>query len=109
MAERGVRCLASPAVEVGIRQDGSLQLKLEGGMTHEFDVMYAAFGSKPRSKLALSLGAQQDAAGNLVVDAHCRTSVKWLYAAGDVVSSLAQLAVAVGHGAIAATAIHSLC
>ena len=36
-----------------------------------------------------------------------QTSVDGLYAIGDVVSALNQISVAVGHAAIAATAIHN--
>ncbi len=77
------------------------------GARHAFDVVYAALGVQPRSQLARSLGAALDARNNVIVDAHCQTRVPGLYAAGDVVSALDQLAVAVGHGAIAATAIHN--
>ncbi|HVE51793.1 MAG TPA: hypothetical protein VNB23_00270 [Ramlibacter sp.] len=42
-----------------------------------------------------------------MVDSRQRTSVQGLYAAGDVVAALNQLSVAVGHAAIAATAIHN--
>jgi len=45
--------------------------------------------------------------GNVIVDAQQRTSVECLYAAGDIVSDLHQLAVATGHAAIAATTIHN--
>jgi thioredoxin reductase (NADPH) len=41
------------------------------------------------------------------VDAFQQTTIDSLYAAGDVVSDLHQLAVATGHAAIAATAIHN--
>jgi thioredoxin reductase (NADPH) len=43
-----------------------------------------------------------------VVGPHCDASVPGLFAAGDVVWALDQLAVATGHGAIAATAMHSV-
>jgi len=52
-------------------------------------------------------GADLDPQGCVVVDTHCESSVPGLYAAGDVVSGLDQIAVAVGHAAIAATAIHN--
>ncbi|MEO5772183.1 MAG: FAD-dependent oxidoreductase [Burkholderiaceae bacterium] len=77
------------------------------GARHAFDVVYAALGVQPRSQFARSVGAQLDGRNNVIVDAHCQTRVPGLYAAGDVVSALDQLAVAVGHGAIAATAIHN--
>jgi thioredoxin reductase (NADPH) len=44
---------------------------------------------------------------NVIVDAQQRTSVECLYAAGDIVSDLHQLAVATGHAVIAATTIHN--
>jgi thioredoxin reductase (NADPH) len=48
----------------------------------------------------------QNNVGCLEVDAHQQTTVEGLYAAGDVVSDLHQIAVAIGHAAIAATHIH---
>jgi thioredoxin reductase (NADPH) len=42
-----------------------------------------------------------------VVDDHLQTTVRGLYAAGDVAAGLNQIAVAYGHAAIAATAIHN--
>ena len=70
------------------------------------DVLYPALGCSPRSDLALSHGAARDGVGCLKVDAHQHTTVDGLYAAGDVVTDLHQLSVAIGHAAIAATAIH---
>ena len=43
----------------------------------------------------------------MVVDAHQATGVPGLYAAGDVVRGLNQIAVAEAEAAIAATAIHN--
>ncbi len=43
------------------------------------------------------------------MDAHNQTSVKGLYAAGDVVRGLDQIVVAMGHAAVAATHIHNRC
>ncbi|SNS87250.1 Pyridine nucleotide-disulphide oxidoreductase [Noviherbaspirillum humi] len=60
-----------------------------------------------RSELARELGADCDESGNIRVDDHVHTSVPGLYAAGDVVSGLNQIAVATGQAAIAATAIHN--
>ena len=54
-----------------------------------------------------ALGAQCADNDELLVDAHQQTSVDGLYAAGDVVIGLNQIAVAMGHAAIAATAIHN--
>ena len=62
-----------------------------------------------RTALARSLGAEHDPAGALVVDAHGQTTVKGLYAAGDIVRGIDQIVVAMGHAAIAATRIHNRC
>jgi len=72
-----------------------------------FDCLYLAFGCEMENRLALRWGAEHDALGNLIVDAHQQTSLDRIYAAGDVVRGLNQIAVAVGEAAIAATDIHN--
>jgi thioredoxin reductase (NADPH) len=72
-----------------------------------FDCLYLAFGCEMESRLALRWGAEHDPQGNLIVDAHQQTSLDRIYAAGDVVRGLNQIAVAVGEAAIAATDIHN--
>ena len=42
-----------------------------------------------------------------MTDKHQQLGLKGLYAAGDVVAGLDQISVAMGHAAIAATAIHN--
>ena len=107
LEKRGVRCVVAQASEVASGPGAGVTMRLSDGTEHEFDVLYSALGSKPRSQLAARLGVDLDERGNIVVDAHCRTSVRGVFAAGDVVSGLDQLAVAAGHAAIAATAIHN--
>jgi thioredoxin reductase (NADPH) len=80
---------------------------MQDGMEHRFDTVYSALGTRIRSGLATSLGADADTYGALIVDRHQRTSVPGLYAAGDVVSGLSQISVASGHAAIAATTINA--
>ena len=79
----------------------------EDGTRHEFDVIYPALGCDVRSGLATALGATTDEVGCLLVDQQQRTAAPGILAAGDVVSDLHQLSVAVGHAAIASTAIHN--
>ena len=81
--------------------------QLDDGSVHRFDTVYPVLGGKAQSQLATTLGAAVDANGELRVDAHQQTSVDGLYAIGDIVSALNQISVAVGHAAIAATAIHN--
>jgi thioredoxin reductase (NADPH) len=87
--------------------DGRMQLHLSNGATVKFDVVYVALGTLVNSGLAQTLGADCNGKGELIVDAHQQTSVDGLYAAGDLVPGLNQIAVAMGHAAIAATAIHN--
>lgn len=87
--------------------DGCIYLETADGKSHEFDVIYCALGYQVRSGLAIDLGAACDEQACLVVSKHLETSIPGLYAAGDVVSGLDQLAVAAGQAAIAATAIHN--
>jgi len=77
-----------------------------GDRVLHFDVVYPALGCEVRSDLASRLGAAAAEVGTLIVDAHQRTTVPGLYAAGDVVSDLHQISVATGHAAVAATHIH---
>ncbi len=92
---------------LGIDSREKLHLEMEDGSQHEFDVLYCALGTRVRSQLAVELGAGHDGQNCLKVNDHLQTSVSGLYAAGDVVSSLDQIAVAIGQAAIAATAIHN--
>ena len=103
----GVAILKTP-VET-MRADGDCVIMRTGDKELRFATVYSALGLTPRSALAKDLGAATDACGALVVDAHQRTSVPGLYAAGGVVEGLDQIVVAMGHAAIAATHIHNHC
>ena len=72
-----------------------------------FDIVYSALGIEVRSGLVVPLGATCSESGCILVDAHQRTSIPGIYAAGDVVHELSQISVAIGHAAIAATDIHN--
>jgi thioredoxin reductase (NADPH) len=78
-----------------------------GGNKLKFKALYSALGCDVRSELATGLGVRVHEGKWVVVDAHQESSMPGLYAAGDVVHSLNQIAVAMGHAAIAATAIHN--
>ena len=103
----GVHLLPGVARHLAVDHDQHAFVTTDDGEAHRFDVLYAGLGVDPRTQLAVSLGAALDASGSIVTDAHGRTSVSNLYAAGDVANALDQIGVAVGHAAIAATAIHN--
>jgi thioredoxin reductase (NADPH) len=81
-------------------------LELEGGMSLDAERIFFAIGQYPADDLGAQLGCKRDDGGHIVVDDHYHTSVKNVFAAGDIVPG-AQLAIAAaGDGAIAALAIH---
>lgn len=103
----GIAVVRDPAEEIVL--DGNEIRAVVAGTneTWSFDAIYAALGNTPRTALAVALGAEPGEGGLLRVDTHQQTTVEGLYAAGDVVEGLAQVSVATGHAAIAATAIHN--
>lgn len=90
-----------------LEPQGGMRLFLRNGEQVRMDVVYVALGTLVNGGLAQRLGANCSAKGELRVDAHQQTSIDGLYAAGDIVDGLNQIAVAMGHAAIAATAIHN--
>ncbi len=106
--EHGIKVVESPVESLDMEGD-RISAVNAGGKEHRFDVLYSALGLKYRSDLAISLGAEHDPSGSLMVDSHCQTTVKGLYAAGDIVRGIDQIVVGMGHAALAATHIHNHC
>lgn len=106
LREAGIRVLREPVARLGMQDGRIAEWHMASGARHRFDTLYTALGWTPRSRLACALGAAADEDGALIVDAHQRTSVDGLYAAGDVVRGLSQISVAAGQAAIAATDIN---
>jgi thioredoxin reductase (NADPH) len=105
LAPRGISIGPVPAdIQMG---ENNVAVRFAQGTTTHFDVLYPAMGAVVQSGLAQALGAHCEDAGCIIVDHHQRTNVPGLYAAGDVVQELNQIAVALGHAAIAATDIHN--
>ncbi len=104
-----VRVVEAPVAALDVQGDRIAAIRVGGGEEHRFDVLYSALGLTYRSELGIALGARHDPSGALLVDAHNQTTVKGLYAAGDIVRGLDQIVVAMGHAAVAATHIHNRC
>ncbi|HRP98879.1 MAG TPA: NAD(P)/FAD-dependent oxidoreductase [Terrimesophilobacter sp.] len=107
LAARGIRVERRPVADVVGDRSGLTGVRLADGEV----VPRSAGFIRPRYEVALeylsSLGAAQDASGYLLVDAHGRSSVPWLYAAGDVTPpGPKQLIVAAGAGAMVAGGIN---
>jgi thioredoxin reductase (NADPH) len=106
LAEAGVALLDDAVREVRC-EDGRVQLLLARGGFQDFDVAYSGLGIEPQTDLVEVLRPCVAEDGRIETDEHQETSVPGLYAAGDVVTGLNQIAVAMAQGEIAATAIHN--
>jgi thioredoxin reductase (NADPH) len=110
VVDRGLAEAMGVPLHHGVR---SLTFSSEGcaaetadGRIHRFDTIYPVMGCDAGTGPLAGLDVQTDAAGKLIVDDSMETNLAGLFAAGDVVAGLNQISVAVGHAAIAATAIH---
>ena len=101
----GIKLLAGPCLAFDLRE-ATIAVALPN-KNCVFDAVYPALGSDVRSKLAVGLGSTLSNQGCVLVDAKQRTDVPGLYAAGDVVEGLDQISYAMGHAAVAATAIRN--
>ena len=68
---------------------------------------FIALGSNPESTLARSIGVVTNERGEVLVNAKQATNIPGVFAAGDIVESMKQIAVAVGHGAISADSAYA--
>ena len=66
---------------------GVTGLKLTNGEILPLDGVFVAIGSSPYTKIVDDMNPEKDPEGCLVVDKRQETSVKWLYAAGDVTTN----------------------
>jgi thioredoxin reductase (NADPH) len=82
-------------------------VELEGGMSLDCERLYFAMGQYPADDLGAQLGCKRDPLGRLVIDERNHTSVKNVFAAGDITPG-PQIAIgAAASGAVAAMAIHA--
>lgn len=107
LSTAGVEVLEAPIDSVVLESDRIAAVCFGPEGPRRFDALYSALGVRPRIRLARTAGAELDESGRLVVSEHQETSVRGLFAAGDVVRGLNQISTAEGEGAIAATAIHN--
>ncbi len=102
----GIETVDGPCQAVAAHEDCIVVDTAEGH--YAFDSIYPALGSDTHTELAEQLGARlSEETGCILVDAHQRTSVTGLYAAGDVVLGLDQISHAMGEGGVAATTIRN--
>ena len=105
LEEAGVECVDGPAHAIAITGDCIVVDTAEGH--YSFDSIYPALGSDTHTQLGEMVGAKLADDGCFFCDAHQRTSVIGLYAAGDIVHGLDQISHAMGEGGVAATTIRN--
>jgi thioredoxin reductase (NADPH) len=105
-AREGIDALATWPVGVRLAA-GRIRMQLADGGVREFDTVYPCLGLTPRSELLAGMGAEVCPDGGALTDRHQETGVAGVYAAGDVIKGLDQIASACGQAAIAATAMHN--
>jgi len=91
-----------------IGKDSVEKIKVKGRSSGEqrtidLDGVFIYIGLQPKNELAKKAGLKIDAKGYVAVDRGKMASEPGIFAAGDVCGDLAQLAVSVGAGAVAAT------
>lgn len=105
LCDAGVEVLDGPCLGFEL-EDGRISVRLPDG-PRRFATLYPALGTEIRSGLAAALGAEVGEDGCFFVDDKQRLEIPGLYAAGDVVNGLDQIAQAMGQAAVAATAIRN--
>ena len=106
LARLGIELVETPIETVRLEGDRVTALCWNGEF-RAFDLVYSALGTSANAELASALDCRLAEDGRLEVDLHQRTSIPDLYAAGDIVRGLNQIAVATAEAAVAATAIHN--
>jgi thioredoxin reductase (NADPH) len=98
--DQAIKCVVSRSSEIS-------GIELEGGMSLDCERLYFAIGQYPADDLGAQLECKRDQLGRLVIDEHNHTSVKNVYAAGDIAPGPQVAVFAAASGAVAATAIHT--
>jgi thioredoxin reductase len=94
-------------VTCAVHVDRLLQaLELEDGMTLDCERLFFSIGRYLADDLAQRLGCERDEEGFITIDTHHHTSVRDVYAAGDLVPGTQIALAAAAGGAKAAIALH---
>lgn len=106
--QRGIEVITADLSSVDVTANNSLKIKLSNNRTLDADVLYPSLGFKVNDD---SFGHIEELKrtdkGCLIVERSQRLQVPGMYAIGDCVDGLSQIAVAAGQAAVAATALHT--
>jgi thioredoxin reductase len=97
--EMSVSCIKS--------NDGEIKcIELADGMSLDCERLYFALGQYPSDDIGKELGCTRDDVGRIVIDERNHTTVRNVFAAGDIAPGPQMAIAAAASGAIAALAIH---
>jgi len=107
LRQAGIRILTDPVRGIDFEDRRCVTVIFEGSGEAQFDALYSGLGITPVTGLAAALGVELTEDQRIVTDIRQRTSVPRVFAAGDAVTGLNQIAVAMAQGEIAAVTIHN--
>jgi thioredoxin reductase (NADPH) len=107
LKERKISVLLNSEVKEILGREVLTSVKIENiveGKVIEYPVdgIFISIGYEPANKLAKQLKLKLDEEGYIEVDRHQRTSMPFVYAAGDITGGVRQIVTAVGEGSVAA-------
>ena len=103
----GIKVVEAPVRRLVCETSG-VEVHCEDGNILRFHAVYSGLGIEPNTQLGQMIGAELTPEGRFVTDAKQRTSKPGVYAAGDAVTGLNQIAVAMAQAEIAAVDIHNV-
>jgi len=87
LRDKGVGLYLGDGVKEFTREGDGLSVALASGAKLPADLVILSIGVRPDTRLARESGIVVDERGYIVVDDHLRTSVPWIYAVGDAVTT----------------------
>lgn len=107
-----LKALNIPVLEEKVNRisshDGEIRcVNLDGGMSLDCERLYFAIGQYPADDLGAQLKCDRDEFGLIKIDESYHTSVKNVFAAGDIIGGTQLAIAAASDGAIAAVSIHA--
>lgn len=102
-----IAIVEQPLVRVDSDGPDVRALVLDDGRLVKCDRVFFAIGHYPADDLGVQLGCERDDEGLIVVDDKYRTSVRNVFAAGDITPGPHLAIAAAGGGAVAALAMHA--
>mgnify|MGYP001161902704 CR=1 FL=1 len=106
LAGCGVTLLETPEGKLEC-DEGDVRISFPDREQLRFDAVYSGLGIEPQTELAKQLGVELSAEERILTDGRQRTSNPRVFAAGDAVTGLNQIAVAMAQAEIAGVTIHN--